>query len=291
VDVGTSLRAEGRNVLTPIPPPLEQGVVTPIDPLGRRVVFLVTSVRGRGVIYDVVLSDVDGVLKLERLETRRRHTKNFIRELRERAQGGTVVVPGAAVRALIRQAHEIPGTGLQEGVDPVLVRELAAGSEGGTPGETLRERLAEQISDLPASEAEAVLQERTQSGDLPAWPLTGESLEEIVEKLGEVESGRLILSQTLKRERSEGVLSDLADRILTRDVRERMARRLEETAVFLNEKQDGEGANAALRVAERIRTASKPLDVDYLRGLLERSCDLARCQKNEEDSGKLIVPG
>jgi hypothetical protein len=277
--------------LTPIPPPLEQGVVTPIDPLGRRAAFLVTSVRGRGVIYDVVLSDVDGVLKLERLETRRRHTRNFIRELRERAQGGTVVVPGAAVRALIRQALEIPGARLQEGVDPVLVRELAAGAEGATPGETLREQLGEQIRDLPAPEAEAALQERIQSGDLPAWPLFGESLDEMVEKLGEVESGRLILSQTVKRERSEGVFSDLADRILTRDVRERMARRLEETAVFLNEKQDMEGTNAALRIAERIRTASTPLDVDYLKGLLERSCDLARHQKKEEDRGKLIVPG
>ncbi len=48
---------------------------------------------------------------------------------------------------------------------------------------------------------------------------------------------------------------------------------------------------AAVRTAEIIRDARAPLEVGYLRMLLELSCGLTRQQQRQEDEGKLILPG
>jgi len=44
-------------------------------------------------------------------------------------------------------------------------------------------------------------------------------------------------------------------------------------------------------MAEIIRRAGVPLEVGYLRTLLELSCALSGQQQREEDEGKLILPG
>ena len=61
-------------------------------------------------------------------------------------------------------------------------------------------------------------------------------------------------------------------------------------AVFLLDSADEEGAAAGVRMAEIIRAARAPLEVAYLRRLVELSCNVARQQQQEEDKGKLIVP-
>jgi hypothetical protein len=277
--------------LRPIERLTDQGVVTPIDPLGQRVVFLVRSVPGSASIYQAALSDTEGILRLERLGGRRRDARNFVRELRERAKGRAVIVPGAAVRALVRQAQEIPRSRLPGEVDPTLIRELTASGADTTPGETLRAELADEAGGLAEAWAESVIQQRIQRGELPVWPLTGDSVREIAEKLEGIKNSHLVLSPAIQRERSDALLARAADEWLTPEVRERFARRLEETGVFFLESADREGALAAVHMAERIRTTPAPLAVGYLRTLLELSCGQARQQKREEDRGRLIVPG
>ena len=75
------------------------------------------------------------------------------------------------------------------------------------------------------------------------------------------------------------------------DARQRVAQRLEEAAAGLLGGGDEEGAAAALCTAEIIRDACAPLEVGYLRMLLELSCGLTRQQQRQEDEGKLILPG
>ena len=84
---------------------------------------------------------------------------------------------------------------------------------------------------------------------------------------------------------------ETAERLLDPPTRERLASRLEETAVLLEAGGDPDGAVALLAVAGQIRQARKALEVLYLRSLLELSFELARQERQREDRGRLVVPG
>jgi hypothetical protein len=290
VDVGFAVRKERRNVLRPVEEVAEQGALTPVDARGHRAAFLLTPVRGGTRIYKVLLSDIEGILHLERGEGRRRDGRSFVRRLREEAQARIVLVEGGAVRSLVRRAQQGRSGPLPAEVDPKGVAELVDGETAPTPGEQARAKLAHTARALTESQTESILRQRVERGDLPAWFLEGEAVQETAQQLAEQERSQLVLSAVQKRERSHELLSRAAERILDEATRERLACRLEEMAVFLLDSADEEGAAAGVRMAEIIRAARAPLEVAYLRMLVELSCNVARQQQQEEDKGKLIVP-
>ncbi len=116
-------------------------------------------------------------------------------------------------------------------------------------------------------------------------------MDEAARKIADLERSRLVLSDVQKRGRVHQVLSGAAEHVLDETATERVAQRLEEAAAGLLEGGDEEGAAAAVHMAQLIREARTPLEVGYLRMLLERSCGLARQAQREEDEGKLILPG
>ncbi len=291
IDVGESARGERHSVLTPVAERAELGIVTPPDPQGRQALFLLVSVRGGTRIYEILLSDTQGVLHLERLEVRRREARSFIDRLQTEQQGRVLRVEGAAVRGLVRRAQTGRGGAATSDVDPQLLAELLAGESASTPGERVREKLSAQAARLAQVQAEAILRRRMEAGVLAAWLFAGEAIEEVVRRLAELERSQLVLSAVQKRERVHQVLAGAAERVLDEPTRQRVAQRLEEAAAGLLEGGDEEGAAAAVRTAEIIREARAPLEVGYLRMLSERSCGLTRQQQRQEDEGKLILPG
>ncbi len=290
IDVGDSSRGERRSVLAPLEEQLEQGAVTPPDPLGRRALFLFLPVRGGTRIYEILLSDIEGVLHLERVEARRPDARSFLRRLQEERKGRILRVEGAAVRALVRRAQESRSGSAAPAIDPKLLAELLAGESTETPGEQVRSKLMDAAQRLTQNQADTVLRQRVERRELPAWLLAGEDVQEAARELGELERSQLVLSAVQKRERAHKVLSRAAERILDEATCRRLAQRLDETAAFLLEGGDEEGAAAAVRMSDIIRTARAPLEVGYLRMLLELSCGLARQKQQEEDRGKLILP-
>ncbi len=291
IDVGESARGERHSVLTPVAERRELGVITPPDPQGRQELFLLVPVRGGTRIYEILLSDTQGVLHLERLELRRREAGSFIDRLRTEQQGRVLRAEGAAVRGLVRRAQAGRGGAATSGVDPQLLAELLAGESASTPGERVREKLSAQAARLAQVQAEAILRRRMETGVLAAWPFAGDAIEEAVRGLAELERSPLVLSAVQKRERVHQVLAGAAERVLDEPTRQRVAQRLEEAAAGLLEGGDEEGAAAAVRTAEIICDACAPLEVGYLRMLLELSCGLTRQQQRRQDEGKLILPG
>lgn len=291
IDVGESARGERHSVITPVAERAELGVVTPPDPQGRQALLLLVSVRGGTRIYEILLSDTQGVLHLVRFELRRREARSFIDRLQKEQQGRVLRAEGAAVRGLVRRAQAGRGGAATSGVDPQLLAELLAGESAPTPGERAREKLSAQAARLAQVQAEAILRRRMEAGVLAAWPFAGDAIEEAVRRLAELERSPLVLSAVQKGERVYQVLAAAAERILDEPTRQRVAQRLEEAAAGLLGGGDEEGAAAALRTAEIIRDACAPLEVGYLRMLLELSCGLTRQQQRQEDEGKLILPG
>ena len=291
LEVGAAPRAERRSVLGPVDVEQEQGAVTAVDPLGRRAVFLMVPVRGGARLYEVLLSDVEGILRLESLEARRREARGFVRRLLREPQTRVLRVEGAVVRTLVRQAQESRSSGAATGVNPSLLAELLRGETAASPGEQARAKLGNTSQRLAEVQAETLLRQRMEQGELPAWPLTGEEVEHAACELAELERSQLVLTAVQKRERAHEVLARAAERILDGVVRERIARRLEEMAAFWLDAGDEEGAAAGVRMAELLRSPRAPLEIGYLSRLLELSCGAAREQQREEDRGKLIVPG
>ncbi len=290
IDVGESAHGERHSVLTPLQERAELGVVTAPDPQGCQGLFLLVPVPGGTRIYEILLSDTQGVLHLERFEVRRREARSFIDRLQTEQQGRVLRVEGAAVRGLVRRSTAGPGGAATSGANPQLLAELLAGESASTPGERVREKLRAQAARLTPVRAEAILGRRMQAGVLAAWPFAGDAIEEVVRRLTELERSQLVLSAVQKRERVQRVLAGAAERVLDQPTRQRVAQRLEEAAAGLLEAGDEEGATAAVRTAEIVRDACAPLEVGYLRMLMELSCGLSRQQQRQRDEGKLILP-
>lgn len=288
VEIAPARRKGQGSVLRPLQRPVEQGIVTPVDPLGRRVLFLLVPARGGVDLHEIAVSDRDGLLGLQSRSGRRRDARAFLRELRGSDQTRSVEVAGAEVRALLSKAVDATPD-LPARIDPALVEELREGA-GVTPGERLhKERDA---AELGTALLERSIDKLVEAGRLAPWPLRGEALEELARELLEIERSPLVLSELQKRERRAAAQLEAARTLFDAATLELYASRLEETAVFLDAEADEEGTRALLALAERVRGAAEaPLEIGFLRRALELSLRIAGERLEEEQKGKLIVPG
>ena len=276
------------NVLRPLETTEEQGAVTPPDLMGRRVVFLLAR-AGRGVqLYEVAISDEEGLLGLRRHDLARREGRAFLRSLRGDAHPRAWGVPGAEVRALIGRACAL---GTPSDAERPVLAALAAPEQASTPGERLREKRGAEAAALGTTAADAALAERLERRVLVPWPLRGEAIVELARELARGEQSPLLLSPIQKQERRSEQLAQAARTLYDARARERLAARLEETAVLLEGDRDEAGALAALAVAARVRGQDPPLSIDFLHRSLDLSLELASSEAEREHEGKLILPG
>jgi hypothetical protein len=244
VDVRPTPKRGAGSVLRPLAAESEEAFVTPIDISGHQSVLIVRPVRGGTRLYQLLVSDTEGIVRAERLEGRRRDVRRFLQELRGGRETAAVPVAAAAARALLQRAER---------------------ARGDAPSRADREVVAEAL--LPDVEP----------------------LREVARELDQIERSPIVLSALQKQERQQAAMADGARRLFDAEGRERLARRLEETAHQLLVGGDEEGATAAIKTADRVRDADEPLQVGFVRRLLELALDLVRKQVKEEERGKLIV--
>jgi hypothetical protein len=266
-----------------------EAFVGPIDPQGRRFLVLLLPARPTARLYQVLSSDEEGILRVELAEAKRKEARGWVREIRKRSGGVLVEASADEVRALLGRMLRIgvvePSPGVRD-----LEAELASdASDLPTPGERIRERLAEPpISDAVAS---LDLRQRFERGDIAPWLLRAEDGSEGLSDLESAQDSPLVLSGVQKEERRRAGLARLSGQLLDAETRERISVRLEETAYLLNQKGDREGARAAVGVAARIRLEKRPEEIEFLRMLLELSLQEMRQARKAEGAGKLIIPG
>lgn len=286
VAVEPSERSPKQSVLRPLAQEQEQGIVTPPDPLGQRRAFLIVPVRGAARMYEIGLSDVDGVVFLEAFEGKRRDARAFERNLREQEGVRAVVVEASALRALVAgvAGHQ------QAQVDRNLLDELLRGSDAPTPGEKLSAELAPEALELPDRAADQLVRSCVEAGELPPWPPVGEPADALAAQIEAIEHSPLVLTDLQKRERRWELFRQYADRVLDRPYRERVAARLEESAVFLLDAGNREAAVAAVQVGRRVRAAADPLEVPFLELMLTLLLNAAQQRGDKADPSRLIVP-
>ena len=266
-----------------------EAFVGPFDAHGHRIVLLLAPARAGVRFYQVMISDERGVVGAEVREGRRAAARSAAKELRARSKGALVPAPPAAAREILRRAVLLGSVEGGEQTQAVADEVATAPTDGMTPGELARERLC--AAPLGETIAAAELQKRLEKGEVVPWLVRGEGVEAVVRELDAVEQSPLVLAPVQKRRRQAEVMEQAGRRVFDEAARERLAARLEETAYLLEARGDEEGARAAAQVAGQVRAAPNPLDVPLLRTLLELSLGAARRQLEEEQKGKLIVPG
>jgi hypothetical protein len=282
-------RAERRSPILAESEDAGEAFVGPFDAHGHRIVLLLAPARVGIRFYQVLISDEQGVVGAEVREGGRAAARSAVKELRTRSRGALVSAPAAAARELLRRALLLGTVEENDQTRAVATQVETAPVDGKTPGELARERLC--IAPLGEAVAAAELQRRLEKGEVVPWVLRGEGLQALARELDSVEQSPLVLAEVQKRRRQAELIERAGRRLFDDTARERLAARLEETAYLLEGRGDEEGARAAAQVARQVRTEPNPLEVPLLRTLLELSLGPARRELQEEQKGKLIVPG
>lgn len=271
------------------PAPVDEGaaLVGPIGHRGERLMVLLEPRPAGAIVLRAVVSDVEGVLRVDRSTSSRRAARAAIRALRERKEARLVPAEAAGVWELLRRAARIAIR--ESGAGRIAVQELLAheGSSGETPGERVRARLGQRP--MPPSLIDTELRRRIETGRIAPWVLEGANVQEEADRLRDVSESPIVLPGVQGRARSTQARAEAAERLLDRPVRERLATRLDETAFLLDREGDTDGARACLGVADRIRSDLPAARVEFLVWVLEATLRSVAPDR-ERESGRLILP-
>ena len=286
VHVEPTPRGVTRSVLRPVSESRGWGLATPPDALGRRSLFLILPIPGGARMYEIGLSDVDGITHLDAFQAKRRDARAFARQLSEREGVVTVEVEAGELRALVARSRD----SAQSHIDPKLLVEVVSNAGGETPGERLRRELAPGVRELDDRAADELLGAAIKEAELSAWPPLGEAVDGLAAQIEAIEHSPLVLTELQQRERRAELIRAARDRVLDASYRERVAVRLEESAVFLRESGNLEAATAALQVAGRVRDAEDSLRVPFLELMLGIALNATAKRVGRLDPTRLIVP-
>ena len=286
VQVEPTPRGVARSVLRPVSESRGWGLATPPDPLGRRSLFLIVPIPSGARMYEIGLSDVDGIAHLDAFQAKRRAARAFARRLREREGVVTVEVEAGELRTLVARSKD----SAQTHIDPKLLAEVVRDAGEETPGERLRRELATAVRELDDPAADELLGTAVRAGELSAWLPLGETVDGLAAQIEAIEHSPLVLTELQQLERRGELIRAARDRVLDPGYRGRVAVRLEESAVFLRAADKLEAAIAALQVAGRVRDAEDPLGVPFLELMLTIALDATAKRLGRHDHTRLIVP-
>lgn len=295
---GVALPEPERSALVATLPSIDDDVhearLSPIDPQGARVAYLAESHPSGGVrLFELVIDDARGVLEFEVYSSGRSRVRRFLRDFEKRGRFAAVPAPPESARAAIARALEA------HPADRPLPRafsqwrsRVAEAPEGAEPpGALARAALAPEAPDAARLEAAVKLVE---AGELGPWP-PPEGLEDVVERLGEIARGVIVVSGARRQEQVRSILDDALDALWSGDFGARTAGRLDEMAWVFWKGQREEDARACLAAADAFRGGS-PRENPVARAMLDSVLQPAIAAANEEeekggeDSDLLVKP-
>jgi hypothetical protein len=264
---------------------IEVAFVSPIDPSGARVAYLVDSASGAGArLFEMVLDEERGVVEFSAYTATRGEARRFVRTALARQGSPAVEVPADSLRALVaRIARGQPSDrAFPRAFTEWRTRVATPTPSARTPGELVRAELGEP-SDGGERAAELVA-----SGALGPWPAPVPVLRKAAEVLQEGVRSRLIVSGAQRRDRSEAVFQEAIGQVFDPPRAERTAACLEETAYIFWKSGRGDDARACLAAARGLREGPAA-DQPVARALLEVALRPLLEKLREEEASSLIV--
>lgn len=290
-------RLRGRGIAVPESPPepvvatlrasddaLDAALVTPLDPSGARVGYLVESSPGGGArLFEIIFDSGRGILECNVYTTGRSAARKFLREAQSQ-RVPAIPVPAASLRRLLVLASTAQGSRpLPRGFTEWRTRLTRAAEDAKTPGELAREALG----DGGGSIARAL--ELVRGHEIGPWPPEEASLRAVAERLQALAEGRIVVSGAQRREQVDAILGETLAGLYAGGEGPAMVARFEEAAFVYWKQGRDDDARACLAGARSFGDTAGGgvlgaalLEV-ALAPLLERL-------REEEDSSLIVKP-
>ena len=271
---------------------IEGALLSPLDPRGSRMVYLVASHPSGGArVYEALIDAQEGVIEFRTYDTGRARARQFLRDVARRRQAAMLEVEPASVRALLVQAESDQPTSRSLPRAFVEARtHLQLDAAGTTPGEQAKEALGVPEDDRDA--ALGRLERRIAGRELGPWPPQPDALEDVAKALQEQSSGGLVVSDATRRERVRGILGDAVSEVYGESLRLATARRLREEAYIAWKADREDEARDCLAGAEAFETGAGEGDlaVAFLEATLAPLLEqLEKAPPAEEDPSSLLA--
>jgi hypothetical protein len=245
---------------------LSGAVITPIDPRGSRMAYLVEANPSGGTrIFEIMLDDERGIGAFEIYSAARGKASRFLQNLTRRGDRPAVDVPPDSVRALIARAakHQPATRSAPRGFSEWRSRITSVAAGTPTPGMLARAALG---AAEPAAGERAL--ELVRAKALGPWPPENPALQEIAEKIVELEKSEIEVSDAVRREQVDGILDAAVTELYGEPFASRCAERFEEMAYVYWKWEQDDDARACLAAADAFGS-STPTEQPVARALLE----------------------
>jgi len=245
---------------------LSAAALTPVDPRGARIAYLVgENPSGGARIFEVMFDEERGIVAFEVYGAARGKVRRFLRELTHRDRFPAVEAPPDAVRALIARVsgYQQPNRPAPRGFSEWRSRVSAAPEGTATPGALAREALGEVDPGEVERAAELVRQ-----GELGPWPPESPALQAAAEKIAEIESSELVVSASARREQADRVIDETLGEIFVEPFVSHCAERFEEMGYVYWKWGREDGARACIAAADAFGSQA-PAEQPLARTMLE----------------------
>ncbi len=280
--------------LPPVPGDrLDEALVSPLDPTGMRMVYLVTGHPSGGArIFEILLDEQRGICEFELYNTGRSEVRRFVRQFTRREGFPGVAVEPESARALIARcaARQPASRPLPRGFAEWRGK-LAPGDGALAPGLQVRAALGA-CGDAAALGRVAA---RIRDGALGPWPPAAEALQPLASRFEELRNSSLVVSEHQREEQAEAAIGEAQSSIFDEVFCAICSDRCEESAFLLWKQERGDEARDCLAAAEAFRTRAGAQPV--ARAMLDTLCApiLARMREARaggvEEPGRLVTPG
>jgi hypothetical protein len=234
--------------LPPIQDELSGGYVSPIDPSGTRIAYLLESNPSGGArLFEVVIDDHLGVVDCQVYSSGRSKVRQFLRQVTGREHFAAAEAPPDSVRALIARAAAVQAAdrSLPQGFSDWKARLTDVQKDTPTPGELVRQALG----DGPAAADLEPAVELVKQGRVGPWPPSQDALEGLAERLEDTVSSPLIVSGATRRQRIDTVIGEFLEETYTEAGAAREAHRFREAGYVFWKRGDEEAARTCLAAA------------------------------------------
>jgi hypothetical protein len=269
---------------------IEAALMSPLDPRGSRMVYLVASQPSGGAkVYEALLDELHGIVEFHVYSTGRSRARKFLRELAGRRNASMLEIEPDALRVMLARAAE-----RQPSSRPVPRAFIEQRSQLGldATAATPEEQVVAALGAGDGSERERLerIVERVKTGALGPWPPAGETLTRAAEPIGEAAKSSLIVSGDTERERNRELLERAAADIFDEAFTAATVRRLRQTAFALWRHEREEDARDCLAAAAAFEanTSEQPVARAFAEvwfGRLLENLASAQAQESAEDAG------
>jgi len=270
-----------------------EGLVSPFDARGERVIWIVRPLDTGGVLLIAAqLNEPEGLRDVHVVEAPRKRLRAVRQDLETGAGIRLVPADWRTLDALLVEAHERSGSTDRER-DYLRVRPRLTAEPPRAPAEPVSTRIAPPTAEESAALA-AGAASLLEEPELRGWYPTPEAAAPFVEEIAAVRESPLVLSRMAQEERVRDVLRRAATSLFPPAV---LARRLEGTAYVLAESGRAPAARAALAIAQLVRARpADVLEIPLVATLVERAVGtlLAESTAREEEARRdnlVVTPG